>query len=763
MQDINLQVMKIPPRTVVVANHHKLEVNGIVTFDLKLHGLPSERITAYTFPLSNIDLIFGLPWLKKHHLRPEWDKDAYEFTRNGRRYMLYPQKVAPPKIKVVTDPTLKDPMVAKPTSVNSRANVNMNIAPPDEILLATAEEFDSFIDDSTHLFLINTKVLSEKGKEPNCAKRPKRLEEQNPDCSDINKSFKLPRRILRWMKRKCPNLLREIGRPAKLEPFHIDTSDHAPIRINPRAYSPVDLVKIKEFIDENLKSGVISESDSPWSFPLVLAVKPDGGTRVCVDYRALNRITKKDAHPLPRIDESLLRFYGIKYFTHIDLRSGYWQIILDSVSRQKTAFSSRYSHYEFNVIPFGLSNAPGAFQRRMNKVLRCYIDKFCIVYLDDTLIYSRSKKEHARHIKKVLMALNNADMILNLAKCIFFAHQVKFLRHIIDKDGSRPDSRNTEKVLNWPMPQNITEVRGFCNTINVYRKYIPRLAARMAPLTDLMKGSSAKGASIKWTKVQEAAFHDLKWAITSDPVLKHPRIGDDFYIDPDASQLAIGAVFLQYFTDSDGKKRLHPIAYESKKLSETEQRYTTQERELLAVKYSLDHWRYIIKGSRIFIRSDHQSLQSYRTKNPITKRLARFIYDIEHFDPKFIYRAGHLQKVPDALSRMPGLMEEGDPADTSHLFELSQKVFDSIKVVIPHTIEFYVQLRNYLRSSKSDVYELKNGEVWNQQLGTIVIYSPERLREVVCKVHKDLGHYGKRVTFHFGTRFQREGYCYNSN
>ena len=272
----------------------------------------------------------------------------------------------------------------------------------------------------------------------------------------------------------------------------------------------------------------------------------------------------------------------------------------------------------------------------------------------------------------------------------------------------------------------------------------------MVPLTDLMKGSPAKGASIKWTKREEDAFRDLKKAVTSEPVLKHPIIGDDFYIDPDSSQLIIGAVLLQYFLDPDGKKRLHPVVYLSKKLSQTEQRYSTQERELLAAKYALEHWRYIIEGSKIFIRSDHQSLQSYRTKNPMTKRLVRFMYDIEHYDPKFIYHPGHLQKVPDALSRMPGLMEEGDPADTSHLYELAEaeRIFDSIRVIIPRRIRFYQQLHNYLKNDSSDVYELKEDKIWNKQLGTHVVYTPQSLREVVCLVHKDLGHYGKRATFH---------------
>ena len=337
-------------------------------------------------------------------------------------------------------------------------------------------------------------------------------------------------------------------------------------------------------------------------------------------------------------------------------------------------------------------------------------------------------------------------MILNIDKCSFFATQVKFLGHLIDANGSRPDPRNVEKVLNWPTPENITEVRGFCNTVNVYRKYILRLAACMSPLTDLMKGSPAKGTAIKWTEAQQASFDDLKKAITSEPVLKHPRIGDEFYIDPDASQLAIGAVLLQYFLDPDGKRRLHPVAYESKKLSETEQRYSAQERELLAAKYALDHWRYIVEGSKISIRTDHESLRTYRSKNPMTKRLVRFMHDIEHFDPTFIYRPGHLQKVPDALSRMAGIIEEGNPADTENLFNT---MADEITVMSPHKCEFYVRLHARLQSKPNDQYPyaLNNGKLWNQHLQTPVIYTPEDLRNIVSVVHKDLGHYRKRPTF----------------
>ena len=201
-----------------------------------------------------------------------------------------------------------------------------------------------------------------------------------------------------------------------------------------------------------------------------------------MDYRALNQVTVKDAHPIPRIDESMLRFFGMRYFSSIDLRSGYWQIILDLLSRGKTAFSSRYGHYEWNVLPFGLSNAPGAFQRRMNKVLQRYIDKFCIVYLDDILIFSKTTEEHEQHVKTILRTLKEAGIILNLDKCKFFATQIRFLSHIIDKDGSRPDPQNVEKVINWPPPWTITEVCVFINLASHYRKFITRFSEIAVPL-----------------------------------------------------------------------------------------------------------------------------------------------------------------------------------------------------------------------------------------------------------------------------------------
>ena len=739
------------PRKVNVAGKNVVKIDGICTIEMKLGDLPKETVTAYTFPLgSGIDLILGLPWLEKHNPHVDWRLCSLEFNRDGRRYMLWP---------------------AKPT--------------PD-IRIVSPEEFAKFADESTSFYLIqrnpalvtkedlltHTRPTGEIIAPPNSAAKDLQPAKKTSVTAVTKEPRTIPRKLECWIKRKCPDLLREMGRPANLEPFEIDTGDVKPINIRPRPYSPLDLEKIKAFIDENLKNGVISESTSPWSFPLVLAQKPNGGTRVCVDYRALNQITKKDAHPLPRIDESLLRFFGMHWFTNIDLRSGYWQIILSLLSREKTAFSTRYGHYEWNVLPFGLSNAPGAFQRRMNKVLRKYIDKFCIVYLDDILIFSKTEEEHDRHVKTILHALNRAGMILNLEKSKFFRNEIRFLSHIINQFGSRPDPRNIEKIINWATPRTITDVRGFVNLAGHYRQYIGNFSDLALPLTDLMKGSPKKGARIVWGEREEESFRAIKQALTTYPLLRHPQVGKLFVIDPDASQWIIGAVLQQYFTDSKGKLRLHPIAYESKKLTETESRYSAQERELLAAKYALDHWRHIIEGSEILIRTDHQSLETFRTKKHITPRLVRFMQDIEHYDPKFTYRRGVLQKVPDALSRMPGLREEGEPADTERFYsvrdllaaaedegsEYAPDLEDQVPVRRPRKVEYYNEMRKYLKASnvvddidddlkrESANYELRDGILYNSKLNTPVQLTLEDLTMVIEAVHKDLGHYGKRTT-----------------
>lgn len=381
-----------------------------------------------------------------------------------------------------------------------------------------------------------------------------------------------------------------------LDPFEIDTDDAKPINICPGAHSPKDFEKVKESIDENLKTGVISELESPWSFPL--AQKPNGGTRVCVDYRALNHVTVNDAHLLPRIDESLLCFFGMKYFTSIHLRSGYWQIIFAYLARAKTAFSYRQGHYQWNVLPFGLSNAPGAFQRQMNKVLRRYIDKFCIVYLDDILIFSETLEEHEQHVRTIL--------------------------------------------------------HGFLNLESHYRKYIPRFSDIVLQLMDLTKGFPKKAPQFREEEGKKSLFRISNKLSPPNPCYDTPTSAN-FSLLVRIRHSSLSGLFSNSISTTkmvEDASILHPVAYESKKLTEAESRYSAQEREMVAAKYALDQWRHIVEGSNILIGTDHKSLETFRSKKHMNPRLIRLMQDIEHYNPVFTYRCGLLQTVPDALSRI---------------------------------------------------------------------------------------------------------------
>ena len=776
VKEMGLKTVRIKARRVKVADHSHCIVNRVATVDVKVGNLPTETITAYVFPLKDIDLVLGLPWLEKHNPHVDFRQKSYEFSRNGRKYLLHP------------------------------------IGRSAKIRVASPEDFRTFIQDpeGCHLaYLLPMVDLGDNNGE-NITKVDIGRQISRQERRQLEREKE---KMLRWIKKHHDNLLRKIGKPAKLDPFVIDTGDSEPIKISPRPYSPLDLEKIKAFIDEGIKNGIIRESESPWSAPIVLAAKADGGTRVCVDYRALNKITKKDAYPLPRIDESFSQFHGARFFTTLDLLSGYWQIITDEASHEKTAFSTRYGHYEWLVLPFGVANGPGGFQKRVNRLLAKYVDVFVIVYMDDILIYSRTLREHVEHLKIVLQALAEADLILNIAKCQLFQTETRFLGHILTRNGSTPDPRNIEKVLNWPTPRTITDVRGFNNLANHYRRYIKGFATLALPLTNLLKGSPVKGSPIVWTPKEEASFQALKKALTSDPVLRHPRMGQPFIIDPDSSQYCIGAVLQQSFRDPDDQIRLHPIAFESKKLTETEQNYSAQERELLAVKHALNHWRHIVEGSEIHIRTDHASLSVYRQKRPMTRRLGKFMEEIEHYDPQIGYRPGRLQTVPDALSRIPGQREEGDPASVDRFMEIeegeevdingvaeaeningestndsdndsdidividngkskqqdtpanSQEHQDtqvsSMKPKIRHNSMYFNRIRELLRAkhvleeeegiedrvkNDADMYELKDDALYLRDTGFRVITDNALFEEVVSAMHKDLGHYGKRTT-----------------
>ena len=299
---------------------------------------------------------------------------------------------------------------------------------------------------------------------------------------------------------------------------HVIFTEEVP-PIKKRAYrtAPKENEFIKSEIDDMLKQGLIQPSSSPWSFPVVIVKKKNGKLRFCVNYKPLNDITKKDNYPLPtRIDELLDSLQDAKWFTTLDLASGYWQIKVRKEDQEKTAFITKFGTFEFKVMPFGLCNAPATFQRTMDKVLEGIKEKFVLVYLDDVIIYSKTFTEHIQHLIEVLDRIRRANLRLKAEKCYFAATELQFLGHVVGKEGVKPDPEKVDKMVNYPEPRNIRELRGVLGLFSYYRRFIKDFAQLADPLYKLLK----KDVVYEWTELQQKAFENLREKLTQAPIVQ---------------------------------------------------------------------------------------------------------------------------------------------------------------------------------------------------------------------------------------------------
>jgi hypothetical protein len=365
--------------------------------------------------------------------------------------------------------------------------------------------------------------------------------------------------------------------------------------------SAEELNALREYIDENLRKGLIRESHSPAGYPILFVPKKNGTLRLCVDYRQLNDITIKDRMPLPRIDEMFDRIQGAEWFSKFDLIAAYARIRIKEGEEWKTAFRTRFGHYEYLVMPFGLTNAPASFQRFINNVLRHLLDKGVIVYLDDILIYSKTEEEHSQLITEVLKALQENDLFVELEKSEFHKTEVEFLGHIVGINGIRMDPAKVSAVLDWPTPRNIKDVQSFTGFCNYYRRFIKDYSKKATPLHRFTK----KGIPFKWDEQAEEAFQDIKRRIAEQPILKTFDPNKETFVETDASDYAIGATLYQ---KHEGCK--HPIAFLSKKLTDVETRYPIHDKELFAIVEACRQWRSYLQGNKFPIQvfTDHKNL-----------------------------------------------------------------------------------------------------------------------------------------------------------
>ncbi|UYV73410.1 hypothetical protein LAZ67_10003088 [Cordylochernes scorpioides] len=424
-----------------------------------------------------------------------------------------------------------------------------------------------------------------------------------------------------------------LGR-TNLAKHRIDTEDAKPIKHKPYRVSAKERDIIKEQIDEMLTEGIIRPSSSPWSFPVILVKKRDGKYRFCVDYRKLNNVTVKDVYPIPRIDEVMDTLQGSTHFSAIDLRSGYWQVEVEERDKEKTAFTTAHGLYEFNVMPFGLCNAPATFERNMENMLGNLRWRICLCYLDDVIIYSPDFPTHLKRLEAVFRCFRESNLRLNDKKCRFAFEELEILGYITSKHGIKPAEHNIKAVRNFPRPKKVKEVQSFLGMCSYYRKFIKDFSKIADPLTNLIK----KSVSFTWTERQEEAFQTLKTALLSPPILGHFNPNAPTYVHTDASN--IGKV--QHLSKTSVVKRRH-----------------------------------------FKIVTDHHALCWLKNLKDPTGRLARWALKIQEYDFDIIHKSGKKHLDADGLSRGP-LPETDWDEDFERLFlnqitDEEDKFIESVK------------------------------------------------------------------------------------
>ena len=595
-------------------------------------------------PLEKFDIILGMPWFKRYNPSIDWTTDT----------LTLPPSPVLAAITAHCSPSSSSPHSSSPP-LPSEGRAAPPLFQPAPLVRCKMSKRDikKALREGEQLFLIFAKVVERGGQRSVEVSEPSHLslntlEAENAAPATVSKLLTEFRDVFPESLPKGLPPERFIEHTIKLQPGAQPTFQ------NHRRLSPRDLDELREHLTELLAQGFIRPSHSPYGAPVVFAKKPnDTKRRFCIDYRNLNSITIKDKYPIPRIDELLDRLNGAKFFSKLDLRSGYHQVRVAAADIEKTAFNTRYGQFEFLVLPFGLTGAPSTFMHLMNQVLNAFVDKFVVVYLDDILIYSRTLEEHEQHVRLVLEQLRKHKLYAKESKCEFFRTQVTFLGFIVSDEGLKVDPKKVSAVTDWPVPSSVTEVRSFLGFVGFYRKFIRMHSEIVAPMSELTKKELEDQSKFKWNDAAQAAFEAMKAALTRAPVLALPDPDRPYVVCTDASGYALGACLMQPNENGD----LQPLCYMSKKMLPAEVNYPVHHKEMLAIVCALKEWRHYLHGSKfkVIVRTDHRSLVHFRRQPNLTERQARWSEFVEEFgnDMEIEYQEGKENVVADALSRRP--------------------------------------------------------------------------------------------------------------
>ncbi|XP_039528746.1 uncharacterized protein LOC120479938 [Pimephales promelas] len=468
--------------------------------------------------------------------------------------------------------------------------------------------------------------------------------------------------------------------------------DETPVRQRYRRIPPSQFEAVKAHIRQLLDSQVIRESCSPYASPIVLVQKKDGSLRMCVDYRQLNVRTRKDAYPLPRIEESLDALTGAKWFSTLDLASGYNQVPVADNDRAKTAFCTPFGLFEFNRMPFGLCNAPSTFQRLMERIFGDQSFQSLLLYLDDVIVFSTTIEQHLQRLELVLDRLRQQNLKIKLSKCCFFQPEVRYLGHVVSSTGVSTDPEKISAVAKWNRPQSLQELRSFLGFASYYRRFVKNFSHIAGPLNtlvaEMIRGQKSKRPKINletsWTDPCENAFQTLKTALINAPVLAYADFSKPFILDVDASHQGLGAVLSQ---EHGGKCR--PVAFASRGLRPSErnmQNYSSMKLEFLALKWAVsEKFREYLLGQKCLVFTDNNPLSHLQTAKlgALEQRWANQLAD---FDLEIRYKPGRSHVNADALSRKNVASVAALAMTTVFPKELHQHVHDGQRVVVSESI-----------------------------------------------------------------------------
>ena len=491
---------------------------------------------------------------------------------------------------------------------------------------------------------------------------PRKVDLQDADITPCTRS------TFNALCEKYPKVLskgnEDIGR-IQLVTMDIDMGDSPPVSSRPYTLA----LKHHKWVQEEIKTlervGVIAKSMSPWASPIVIVSKKSQPReppkkRLCIDFRKINDLQQKvimegkskgclSLIPLPKIDEMYAKLKGAKFFSTIDLRSGYYHIALGKDSRAKTAFVMPFGKYEFLQVPFGLAQAPAFFQHLMNKVLdNC---PFAMTYLDDIIIFSDTEEEHLAHIEEIFKRLEATDLKMKRSKCDFFKKHIHYLGHLISADGIRPLKDKLDTIRDMPAPRNSKEVKQFLSLVGYYRKFVPRFADLSRPLTQL----TCKDKIFEWTHECRKAFNILKQSLCVQPILKYADMSKGYTLYTDASKYGWAGVLTQAHSSIvEGKKVTtdHPVAYVSGLFRGSQLNWAALTKEAFAIYMSVKKLSFYLTDADVLLKSDHLPLKKFLQKNSLNNKVNNWAMELEAFNIRFEHVSGKANILADTLSHL---------------------------------------------------------------------------------------------------------------